>query len=186
MTLSYQQVAPLPLEQEADQVAEMLAQHELQGLGLARKVFALHERFLDSPISRAQGFKPWLCGRRTDIKEGSISYFLDQGRALAQGITAPTATDLRAAGQLLAGGTSEAEVQSAVNSGSVRERAQSARNGGTISVPVPFEAHQRLKAIRDELRAGLNAELPEITSLCVEFTTEHARQFGAWLKERGA
>lgn len=184
MTAHYEQ-APLTLEDQGREVATKLAQHEVQGLGLAREVYAVHQRWTRETPPGRPGFKSWLSGLHPGLPEGSVSWYLDRGRAdHAQIVNIQTPSVGFAAGTLLRLGTPASEVQAAVNDGSVHERAQAARSGGTVAVPVPVETQLKLKILRDELRAALNGELPEMAVLCVDFATENARQFGAWIKQR--
>ncbi|MGI8748415.1 MAG: hypothetical protein ACR2J4_08740, partial [Deinococcus sp.] len=117
---------------------------------------------------------------------GSAHRYVKVGMALKAGVAASAPVmELAAAGELINSGVPAEQVQAAVDAGEVEYVAQAYRNQGTVQVPVPLDTHRRLRIITEAVEKGLGKSLPETAALCIEFTSEHAQEFGEWLKARG-
>ena len=172
-------------EQRSDALSARIKFHESNSDLIVQEAWALSRMFQSETVSTgASSFTEWFSAR-TGIPAGSVDWYVRQGQALSAGITAPTRRALHTAGGMVNNGMPAEQVQAAVDAGEVQYVAQAQRNAGMVRVPVPLDTHRRLRAITEAVEHGLGISLPETAALCIEFVSENAQDFGAWLRRRG-
>jgi len=172
-------------EQRSDALSAKIKLHESSGDLIVQEAWALSRMFQSEAVSTsASSFTEWFSAR-SGIPAGSVDWYVRQGQALQAGITAPTRRALHTAGRMVNNGMPAEQVQAAVDAGEIQHVAQAQRNTGMVQLPVPLETHRRLRAITQAVEHGLGISLPETAALCIEFTSENAERFGAWLRLRG-